>query len=867
MHADQPRSDLPTGTITFLFTDVEGSTQLLRALGAERYGQALHTHRRLLREAATRHGGHEVDTQGDAFFFAFHRAVDAVRAAADSQVVLQANPWADGHQLRVRMGIHTCEAAATNEGYVGVGVHLGARICAAAHGGQVLLSQTTFGLIKDEGTGIAILDLGEHRLKDLSEPQRLFQLVSPTLPNTFPPLRTLENHPTNLPVQATPLVGREREIGEVTDLLRREGVRLVTLTGPGGTGKTRLALQSAAELVEAFPHGVFLVPLAALNDPSLVMPAVAQALGVNEAAGQSLSGYLATKALLLVMDNFEHVIDAAGETAELLSSAPAVKLLATSREPLHLAAERVYPVPPLGLPDAKHLPGLPALRRYEAVALFVDRAQAVQLSFDLTEENAAAVAEICLRLEGLPLALELAAARIPLLSPDAMLKRLGERLKLLRGGARDLPARQRTLNDAIAWSYDLLDDEERQLFAELAVFAGGFTLEAAETICEAGLDTLASLLSKSLIRRDGERFAMLEMIREFALERLPAHRKEADVHARHVAFFEELAESAYLERFELEGERSEELELEHDNLRGALDWLGAVDPPRRLRMAGALGWFWHVHSHLSEGRARLSRALAGESDWSRERARALSAAGELAAFQADVDAARPLIEESITIWADLGREEEVALALHDLGWGYFFAGQDEKARDCMEDSLDLLRDLGEPFLFNRSQIGLLQVLVSIGELDTVEQLAPEALRLAEELGDSRSEHFAHHFLADCPLIRGNCVTAEQRYLQALELAVRLGDRSETAAEIQGLALAAAGRSQPQRALRLAGAAQAEFDALGIDITGIRFWMELLDRYLGKARADLGPEAAEQAAEQGRHMGFEQAIEEARIPQR
>jgi predicted ATPase/class 3 adenylate cyclase len=857
------RSDLPTGTVSFLFTDVEGSTQLLRALGADRYAEALHTHRRLLREAAARHGGHEVDTQGDAFFFAFHRAADAARAAADSQVALQANPWRDGHELRVRMGIHTSEATATNEGYVGVGVHLGARICAAGHGGQVVLSQITNDLIKDEGAGLTTFALGEHRLKDLGEPQHLFQLAGQTLPGTFPPLRTLESHPTNLPAQASPLVGREREIGEIGDLLRRDGNRLVTLTGPGGTGKTRLALQSAAELLESFPHGVFFVPLAALKDSELVMPAVAQTLGVNEAAGQSLTGYLAAKELLLVMDNFEHVIDAAADMAELLASAPAVKVLATSREPLHLAAEQVYPVPPLALPDPRHLPEVATLRGYEAVALFVDRAQAVQPSFELNEGNAAAVAEICLRLEGLPLALELAAARISLLSPDAMLQRLGERLKLLRGGARDLPARQRTLTDAIAWSYDLLDDEERRVFAKLAVFAGGFILEAAETVCEAELDTLASLLAKSLIRRDGERFAMLEVVREFAIERLASHADASDVHARHATFFQELAESAFLERFEREGELSAELELEHDNLRAALEWLGANDPRRHLRMAGSLGWFWHVHSHLAEGRARLSQALAGESGWIRERARALSAAGELAAFQADVDAARPLVEEANATWADLGSVEEVALSLHDLGWGYFFAGKDEEARRCMEESMELLRPLGRPFLFNRSRIGLLQVLVSMRELDTVEQLAPEALRLAEELGDRRSEHFAHHFLADCPLIRGDCDTAEQRYLQALDLAVRLGDRSETAVEIQGLAMAAAGRSHPQRALRLATAAQAEFDALGIDISGIRFWTELLDRYLGNARADLGPEAAEEAAEQGRRMGFEQAIGEAR----
>src|SRR6266542_3260125 len=385
-------AEQPTGTVTFLFSDIEGSTGLLRELGAERYGAALDDHRRLMREAFARHDGYEVDTQGDAFFVAFNRAQDAVRAAGDSHRSLAGHDWPEGRALRVRIGIHTCEVAATREGYVGVGVHRGARICSAGHGGQVLVSHTTRDLLEDEDVGIGLRDLGDHRLKDLTEPQHLFQLVDPALPGDFPPLRTLDNRPTNLPVQATPLVGREREVAEIDELLRRDGVRLVTLTGPGGAGKTRLALQAGAELVDECPNGVFFVALAAITDPEVVVPTIAHTLGVSEAGGQSLPAYLATKRLLLVVDNVAQVVSAAPEVAEVLAEAPQVKALATSREALRVEAEHVYPVPPLELPDPRRLPELSLLYRYEAVALFAERARAVQPSFEVTTENAPAVA-------------------------------------------------------------------------------------------------------------------------------------------------------------------------------------------------------------------------------------------------------------------------------------------------------------------------------------------------------------------------------------------------------------------------------------------------------------------------------------------
>ncbi len=593
------------------------------------------------------------------------------------------------------------------------------------------------------------------------------------------------------------------------------------------------------------------------REPELLLPAIAQTLGVREAAGQSLSAYLAPKEILLVLDNFEQIIGGAPTLADLLGEAPYVKLIVTSREPLHVAGERVFPVPPLALPDLRHGGEHLAIAACASVRLFVARAQAVQPFFALTPQNAPAVAELCVRLDGLPLALELAAARTPLLSPEAMLKRLGERLKLLTGGARDVPQRQRTLRNTLRWSYELLEPDERALFARLAVFAGGFTLEAAEAVCDAEIATVASLVDRSMVRRDGDRFGMLETVREFALEQLRASPDADSVRDRHAAFFEALAEETYARRWHDDKAGLDLLEREHDNLRAALDELRSRDAHRALRLAGALGWFWHLHSHFGEGSRRLAEALKASPEPGEARARALAAAGEIAAWSGDLATARPCIDAAVTLWRSRGATQEVACALIDLGWGCFFAG-DADARRYMEEGLDLQQSVGDPLLVNRARTGLLQVLVSLHELDIVEPMAREALAVAQATRDLRSEHFAHHFLADCPLIRGDCAAAVPRYRRALELAVELGDRAETATEIQGVAMAAAGVGDSLRALRLGGAAAAEFEALAIDLSGIVFWSALLERYLGHARAELGAEGAA-AWDEGRRTPFEQAI--------
>ena len=666
---DASAAGLPAGTVTLLFTDIEGSTNLLQHLG-DRYPGVLATHRALLRTAFAAHGGHEVDTQGDAFLVAFGRGTQAVTAAVAAQHALAAYPWPEGGSVRVRMGLHTGEPARTAEGYAGLDVHRGARIAAAGHGGQVLLSQATIELIRHQlADGLTLRDMGEHRLKDLRHPERLFQLVIAGLPAEFPPLRTLDGRPNNLPLQPTALIGRERDVEMVCGLLRRDGVRLVTLTGVGGSGKTRLGLQVAADLFDDFADGVFLANLAPISDPALVLQTVAHTLGVREAEGQQLQerlrDFLRDKRLLLLLDNFEQVVEAASFVAELLAACPALKVLVTSRTRLHLRGEHEVPVSPLALPERGQLPPLALLSQYAAVALFIQRAVEVKPDFAVTNENAPAVAEICMRLDGLPLALELAAARVKLLSPQAILSRLEHSLRLLTGGPRDLPARQQTLRDTIAWSYDLLAQDERTLFRRLAVFAGGCTLHAAEAVCNGAgepaldvLEGLAALVDKSLMQRlgpndDEPRFGMLETIREFAWEQPEARREASPMRRQHAAFYLQIAEATDAQAEGVGWPRLlERMDRELDILRAALTW-SAETPDRAelgLRLAAALNPFWEGRGYWTEGRSWLERLLdqahAAEAP---VLAAALMSAGNLAFFQGDMAAARAYLERSLEI--------------------------------------------------------------------------------------------------------------------------------------------------------------------------------------------------------------------------
>ena len=691
------RKDLPSGTVTFLFTDVEGSTKLLQELGPEAYAAALLEHRRLLRAVFVNHGGVEVDTEGDAFFVAFPAPAEALAAAADAQTVLRAGP------IRVRMGLHTGTPHLTDQGYVGIDVHKGARIAASGHGGQVLLSKETRTLVDEN---FEFTDLGEHRVKDFAEPVWIFQLGT----ERFPPLRTISN--TNLPRPASTFVGREREVREIGGLLR-DGARFVTLTGPGGTGKTRLAIEAAIELVPAFRNGVFWVGLSALRDPALVAETIGQTLG----AKGGLDTYIAERHLLLLLDNLEQVIEVAPELAALVETCPNLCLLLTSRERLRVRGETEYAVPPLA--------------DVEAVELFCTRA---------TLEPDDTILELCRRLDDLPLALELAAARTTVLTPARIIERLSKRLDLLNGG-RDAETRQQTLRATIAWSHDLLDPGERVLFARLAVFRGGWTLEAAEQIAGADLDLLQSLVDKSLVRHRDERFAMLETIREYASERLEAHDEAVELHGRHAAHFLDLAEEAEPEVIRgTPGEWLDRLEAEHDNLRAALDHLQeSGDTQRAVQLAGALWGFWQVRGYFAEGRRRLDTLLAVTAGGTSARARALLGWVALALGTAPLANTQLRAEEALRIYESLGDAWGVAqahwrlgaVAASDRDWG--------RARDLLEQSRKEFRTIGDEHHFLAATRGVAWANEELGDVPRYRELVEEYLAGARAIGDERIE--------------------------------------------------------------------------------------------------------------------------------
>ncbi|MGH8927089.1 MAG: adenylate/guanylate cyclase domain-containing protein, partial [Acidimicrobiia bacterium] len=640
---------LPTGTVTFLFTDIEGSTRMLQRLG-ERYPAVLEQHSEIARNAIAKHEGIVVSTEGDSFFAVFKSAPKALEAVADLQRGLATAVWPDGASVKVRAGIHTGDGTTGGDNYVGLDVHRAARIAAAGHGGQVLVSNPTAVLAEGQlPMRTSLRQLGEYRLKDLTRPETIHQLRIDDLPNDFPPLRTLDLVPNNLPVELTSFVGRP-ELAQIVGLLDES--RLVTLTGPGGTGKTRLSLQAAADLTGRFADGVWFVPLAAITEPDLVASAVGGALGMqpsSEDPDHRLAEYLRTRDILLVLDNFEQILKEAPQVAGWLQGAPRLKVLVTSRGPLHISGEREFPVPPLALPSDTDVPSPEVLCGIESVALFVERATAARPDFRLDSRNAPIVVDIVARLEGLPLAIELAAARIRLLPLEGIRERLNSRLGLLTGGARDLPERQQTLRNAIEWSYDLLDDPHQRLFARLAVFVGGFGIEQAEQVCDRGLDLdilegLSTLNDQSLIRTvasDGGRFLMLETIREYALERLRHGPEEGEIRRRHAQAFRSLAEEAAPEYTRIHTKRwLDRTEADHDNLRAALSWaIEAGEATVAQRLTGAMWRFWQMRGYLREGRQRAEAALAEPGGTAETLIIAQEAAGGLAYWQADMRAA------------------------------------------------------------------------------------------------------------------------------------------------------------------------------------------------------------------------------------
>ena len=726
---------LPSGTVTFLFTDIEGSTRALDELGPERYALELAHHRELIRRSLFKHDGVEIDTQGDAFFVAFSEAKNALDAAQSAQSSLA------GGAVAVRMGIHTGEPLVWAEGYVGVDVHRGARICSAAHGGQIVVSERTRGLV--EGP---LVDLGLHRLKDLSEPQHLFQLGE----GVFPALRTL--YTTNLPVQATALIGRARELAEAAELLATH--RLVTLIGPGGSGKTRLALQVAADVADDYPDGVFWVPLQAVRDPELVLPAIASTVG---AKGDTLSDHIADRKLLLLLDNFEQVVKAAPLLAEALSEMPNITVITTSREPLRIQAEQRYPVEPL--PES------------DGVSLFNERASAVNSSFEPTQS----VADICRRLDGLPLALELAAARVAVLDPDALLSRLEHSLPVLTYGARDAPERQRTLRATLDWSYELLGQEEQTHFARLAVFAGSFDAESAEAVSGVGLNALQSLVEKSLVRHwGGGRFGMLETVHEFAAEHLADLPDQDEVQRLHAEHFLALAEAAWPElRGPTQGTWLDRFEAEQDNFRAALTWSansGRLD--LTCRLAAGFAPFWATRGSFAEARTWTEATLrARESLAPEHRARYAQWAAFVAYGNGEPDRAWALFEEALALSRARGDAEGEGLALMSMGHCAFDAGRFDDAVALLEQGADAFRRLGTGWGLPGVTMNLGNLALSSGDFERADQLYTESLAAYRALESPPNVTVALVNLANLCVERGSPSEAAEPLREALEITV------------------------------------------------------------------------------------------------
>jgi predicted ATPase len=758
--------DLPRGTVTFLFTDIEGSTLLLHELGT-RYADVLAEHRRTLRDAFERHGGVEVDTQGDAFFVAFPHAADALAAAAEAQRALR-----DG-EVRVRMGVHTGEPVVTEEGYVGIDVHRAARVMAAGHGGQVLVSQRTRDLLDK---GFELRDLGEHRLKDLESAERLYQLGE----GEFPPVKSL--YRATLPVPATPLLGRERELADVVAMLERDDVRLLTLIGPGGTGKTRLAVQAAAEASGRYPDGAFWVALAPLRDSALVLRTIAQAVGATD----DLVAHIADRRLLLLLDNVEHVIDATPEISRLIGACPHLKILATSRELLRLAGEHAYSVPGLDAADARDL--------------FQARAGAVGGEVGAQE----VVDELCARLDHLPLAIELAAARTRLLSPKELLGRLGQRLDLLKG-VRDADPRQQTLRATIAWSYDLLPPREQVLFARLAVFAGGCALDAVEAVCDADLDSLASLVDKSLVRQSAGRFEMLETVRVFALEQFCHSSDVLTQQRKHAFHYLALAEQAAAE-LRGPGQRGwlERLEVDHDNLRTALTWSReAGDAELGLRLAAALWRFWRTHNHLAEGTQTLDALLqSGEAAPASVRSRALLGASRIAMDERDLQRSVARAEEALGAARASGAAREIAAATENLGLMLLDTEAKSRALFLLEDGIARFRALGDRVGTADALNNLAMALLEAGEPARAAVIGEEALSLHRAADDALGIAFVLHTLGYIALHEGDLNLARTRLEECLVLYQELGDPARVGDSLDGLAHVAAGHGHDHRAVVL-----------------------------------------------------------------
>jgi predicted ATPase/class 3 adenylate cyclase len=896
---EEPAAGLPSGTLTFLFTDIEGSTKLVQELGPDAYGDVLGHHRDLLRTAWAANKGIEVGTEGDSFFVVFESAPAAVAAAVQAQRLLADAEFPHGvGPIRVRMGLHTGLGVVSAGSYVGADVNRAARVAAAANGGQVVLSSATVPLLTGAlPPGVRTRDVGEHRLKDL-RPERLAILEIDGIVDDLRPIRSLDSRPNNLPTQVTSFVGRTTELEETR--ARLDSTRLLTLTGPGGTGKTRLSLQLAAAVAEAFPEGVYFVALEPIREPALVGTTIAAVLGVAEDSstpiGARLSAWIGARKILLDLDNFEQVIEAAPLIGELLRSTTELKLIVSSRSPLRISGEQEYPVPGLPTPPDPAAQGAfdraqlgddsgradPAtLSSYESVRLFVARATAVKPAFRLTPENAAAVAGIVVRLQGMPLAIELAAARVKLLPPEAILDRLRDQLATLGGGARDLPERQQTLRGAIAWSYDLLDEPGRRLLRRLSVFAAGCTVELAEAICgpagELGLDVLdgiEALVDQSLLRAEevaGEpRFRMLETIRAFAAEQLVASDEADAIKERHARAFLALAQEAAAELSGAE-QRAwlDRLDIENDNLRAALEWATArPDPDVAIPLGFALWRFWQKRGYLLEGRRRLEHIA--EQAWSSDdpalRARLMEALGGIAWWQADIPAMAGFYNEALERWRSTGDRAEIANALYNASFSYVFMGPgvqptnldpDRKGLALMEEALAIYRELDDKH-------GAGNAIWAVGnwyyfhqQRDVALASFREALELFSATSDETMVAWAHRMLGTALLRLDQLDEAAEHIRAAMGQFRSAGDAAALTLALDDYSALAALRGDLPRSARLHGAARALAHTTGANLSSMIDELDVANAET--LRTTLSSDEIEGYAAEGRAMSLADAV--------
>jgi predicted ATPase/class 3 adenylate cyclase len=912
-------SGLPEGTITFLFTDIEGSTRMWEE-HAEAMKVALRRHDTLLRRVIPEYRGYVFKTVGDAFHAAFPSPADAVAASLAAQQALAAERWGVPGGVRVRIALHTGAAESRDGDYFGPTINRIARLLSTGHGGQVLLFRSTYDLAHDAlPAGVSVRDLGQHRLKDLAGPEQIYQLVAPGLPAEFPPLASLEAFPNNLPVQLSNFIGRDREIAQAKEILST--ARLLTLTGPGGGGKTRLALQVAADLVDEMADGVWLAEFATLSDPMLLTQAVAASLGLRDQSERPilsvLTGFLQSRRVLLVLDNCEHVVNECAQFADqLLRACSHLRILATSQTPLGIPGEVVLTVPPLSLPDPSRAPSAEQLTQYESVRLFVERAALIRPGFMVTSDNAAAVTQIVRQLDGIPLAIELAAARAKMMSVQQISDRLDDRFRLLTAGGRTVAPRQQTLKAAMDWSYDLLTEPERTLLRRLSVFGGGWTLEAAEAVCAEGqveggqvLDLLGRLVDRSLVLvhdtgRGSTRYQMLETVRQYGQDRLQESVEDVRTRTRHRDWFLILAERAnrYLQGAE-QGAWLDLLELEHDNLRLALEWCRTAgdDLEYLLRLTGALSKFWEVRGYWTEGRMWLDGAI--EQTKSRptpSRVNVMNGAAYLAAFQGDYAKAVALTEESLELSRKLGDKRGTMACLTMLGleacrlekyeraaelgkeslglsqevgdwWGAvdsrivlaFVAraqGDSQRASTLLEEIVSQVRQVGDRWRLSMALNNLGLVKRELGDYPRAKDVLEETLALTIEIGDKWGVAFARSNLGIVAWYQGDLPRAAEQFAQSLRLRVEVGEKRGIVVSLLGLGAVAIGQGDAERAARLFAGAEALRETIGVPVPP--FIRGRFDQLVAETRTALGEERFADVWAQSRALALESVIDTA-----